>query len=58
VTTVTGVTAVIEALVGAACLTMAWGCWRRGTVLFRGAAVVLGVAGLVAITNAIVSPVR
>lgn len=53
--TVTGVTAVIEALVGMACIAMGWACWTRRTALFRGVAVVLTVAGLVAIVNAVVS---
>ena len=51
----TGVTSAIEALVGAACLAMAWASWRRGTPSFRGVAVVLAVAGGVAIANAVVS---
>lgn len=54
-TIVTGLTAAIEALVGAACLAMASGCWKRNTALFRGVGVVLAVAGLVAIGNAIAS---
>jgi len=58
VATVTGLTAAIEALVGVACLAMAWGCWTRGTALFRGVGVVLAVAGLVAIVNAIGSQLR
>ena len=53
--TVTIVTAAIEALVGTACIAMGWACWTRGTTLFRVVAVVLVVAGLVAIANAIVS---
>jgi len=58
VTTVTSVAAAIEALVGAACLAMAWVCWRRATPLFRGVGIVLAVAGLVAIANAVVSAFR
>jgi hypothetical protein len=58
VTTVTGLTAAIEGLVGAACLAMAGACWMRGTTLFRGVGVVLAVAGAVAIANAIVPLVR
>ena len=54
----TGVTSAIEALVGAACLAMAWVCWRRRTPSFRGVAVVLAVAGAVAISNAVVSLFR
>ena len=57
-TTVTGLTAAIEALVGAACLAMAWVCRSRGTSLFRGVAVALAVAGAVAIANAVVSLFR
>ena len=34
---------------------MGWACWTRRTTLFRGVAVVLAVAGGVAIVNAIVS---
>jgi hypothetical protein len=52
---VTGVTAVIEALVGAACVAMAWACWTRDTVLFRSVGLVLALAGVVAIANAVVS---
>jgi len=55
---VSGASAVIEALVGAACVAMAWACWTRATVLFRGVGVVLAVAGVVAIANAVVSSVR
>jgi hypothetical protein len=55
---VTGATAVIEALVGAACVAMAWACWTRHTALFRGVGIALAVAGVVAIVNAIVSSVR
>jgi hypothetical protein len=55
---VTGVTAVIEALVGAACVAMAWACWTRDTALFRGVGLALAVAGVVAIANAVVSSVR
>ena len=51
----TGLTATIEALVGAACLSMAWPCWARATPLFRAVGVALGVAGAVAIANAVVS---
>ena len=56
--TVSGVTAVIEGLVGGACVAMAWACWTRGTALFRGVGLVLAVAGVVAIANAVVSSVR
>lgn len=56
--TVTGLTAVIEALVGAACLSMAWACWTRGTALFRGVGIVLAVAGAVAVANAVASLLR
>ncbi|MEP6759018.1 MAG: hypothetical protein ABJB55_07485 [Actinomycetota bacterium] len=51
----TWATAAIEALVGVACLAMAWPCWKRGTPLFRVVGLVLGVAGSVAIVNAVVS---
>ncbi|MFI5055214.1 MAG: hypothetical protein ACHQAW_02300 [Actinomycetota bacterium] len=53
-----GVTAVIEALVGGACVAMAWACWTRGSALFRGVGLMLAVAGVVAIANAVVSTVR
>jgi hypothetical protein len=46
---------VIELLVGAACLAMAWPCWRRGGVTFRLVAAALAAAGLVAIANALVA---
>jgi hypothetical protein len=49
---VTWTTAIVEALVGGACLAMAWPCWRRGTPVFRGVGIVLGIAGAVAIVNA------
>jgi peptidoglycan/LPS O-acetylase OafA/YrhL len=52
---VTEATAAIEFLVGAACLAMAWPCWRRGGWTFRAVAGVLAVAGLVAILNAVAS---
>ena len=45
-------TAIVEALVGVACLALAVPCWRRATALFRSHAVVLALAGLVAIANA------
>jgi hypothetical protein len=53
----TWVTAAIEALVGAACLAMAWICWRRGTALFRAVAALLAIAGAAAVINAVVSVV-
>jgi hypothetical protein len=56
--TVSGVTAAIEALVGVACVAMAWACWTRRTALFRGVGIALAVAGVVAIVNAVVSSVR
>jgi hypothetical protein len=52
---VTRATAAIELLVGAACLAMAWPCWRRGGLTFLIVAAALAVAGLVAIANALVS---
>jgi hypothetical protein len=52
---VTGVTALVEALVGAACLVMAWVCWRHGTPVFRVVGIVIGVAGATAVVNALVS---
>jgi hypothetical protein len=52
---VTGLTATVEALVGAACLAMGWACWQRTTPVFRAMAVVLAVAGLVAAGNAALS---
>jgi hypothetical protein len=55
---VSGVTAAIEALVGVACVAMAWACWTRRTALFRGVGIALAVAGVVAIVNAVVSSVR
>ena len=51
----TAVTATIELLVGIACVALAWPCWRRGGAVFRVVAVVLALAGLTAIANAIVS---
>lgn len=50
-------TVVIEALVGGACLAMAWACWMRGTTLFRWVGIGLAVGGAVAVTNAVVSVV-
>jgi len=52
---VTGLTATIEAFVGAACLAMGWACWQRATPIFRTAAMVLAIAGLVAVGNAVLS---
>jgi TRAP-type C4-dicarboxylate transport system permease small subunit len=49
---VTGLTTTVEALVGAACIAMGWACWQRATPVFRAAAVMLGIAGVVAIANA------
>ena len=51
----TWATAAIEALVGAACLAMAWTCWARRTPPFRAMAAVLALAGAVAIVNAVES---
>jgi len=52
---VTGLTATIEALVGAACLAMGWACWQRATPIFRAVAAVLAIAGVVAVGNAALS---
>jgi hypothetical protein len=52
---VTVVTAVIELLVGAACVAFAWPSWRRGSLWSRVLAVGLAVAGGVAIVNAAVT---
>ena len=51
----TSVTAVIELLVGAACIAIAVPCWRQGSTTFRVIGVVLGVAGVVAVVNAVVT---
>ena len=51
----TSVTAVIEFLVGAACIAIAVPCWRQGSTTFRVIGVVLGVAGVVAVVNAVVT---
>jgi hypothetical protein len=51
----TWVTAVIETFVGAACLAMGVASWRRATPLFRVVAVVLVVAGAIAVVNAVAS---
>jgi putative effector of murein hydrolase len=50
---VTSVTAVIELLVGAACIAIAVPCWRQGSTMFRAVGVVLGLAGVVAVVNAV-----
>jgi putative effector of murein hydrolase len=52
---VTSVTAVIELLVGAACVAIALPCWRQGSPVFRIIAVVLAVAGVTAVVNAVVT---
>jgi len=52
---VTSVTAVIELLVGAACIAIAVPCRRQGSTVFRVMGVVLGVAGVVAVVNAVVT---
>ena len=44
---------VIELLVGAATLAVAWPLWRGGGPWFRVVAVVLTIAGLVAVAHAI-----
>lgn len=51
----TAVTAAIEALVGVACLAMAWACWQRATPVVRMVAAALAVAGVVAVVNAAIS---
>jgi hypothetical protein len=52
---VTSVTAVIELLVGAACIAIALPCWRQGSPLFRIIAVALALAGITAVINAVVT---
>ena len=54
----TSVTAVIELLVGAACIAIALPCWRQGSRVFRVFGVVLAVAGVTAVINALVTLVR
>jgi hypothetical protein len=49
---VTLATAVIELLVGAACIAFAWPCWRRGEARFRALAGCLAIAGAIAVANA------
>jgi hypothetical protein len=49
------VTAVIELLVGAACIAIALPCWRQGSAVFRVVGVVLAIAGLTAVMNAVVT---
>jgi hypothetical protein len=50
---VTLAAAVIELLVGAACVVFAWPCWRRGEVRFRVLAGCLAIAGAIAVANAV-----
>jgi hypothetical protein len=52
---VTTVTAVIELLVGLACTAIALPCWRQGSTVFRVIGVVLAVAGMTAVVNAVVT---
>jgi hypothetical protein len=52
---VTTVTAVIELLVGLACLGFAWPSWQRGGGSFRLLAACLVLAGAVAVVNAVVT---
>jgi hypothetical protein len=52
---VTVVTAVIELLVGAACVAFAWPSWRRGGLRSRVLAAALALAGAIAIVNAVVT---
>lgn len=54
----TSVTAVIELLVGAACIAIALPCWRQGSTMLRVMGVVLAVAGVTAVVNAVVTLVR
>ena len=54
----TSVTAVIELLVGAACIAIALPCWRQGSTIFSVMGAVLAVAGVVAVVNAVVTLVR
>ena len=54
----TSVTAVIELLVGAACIAIALPCWRQDSTTFRVMSVVLAVAGVTAVVNAVVTLVR
>ena len=54
----TSVTAVIELLVGAACIAIALPCWRQGPPVFRLMGALLAVAGVVAVVNAVVTLVR
>ncbi|MFL5790078.1 MAG: hypothetical protein ACJ76A_01115 [Actinomycetota bacterium] len=51
----TTVTAVIELLVGAACIAIAVPCWRQGSGMFRVTSVVLAIAGITAVVNAAVT---
>jgi len=55
---VTSATAVIELLVGAACIAIALPCWRRGSTVFRVMGAVLAVAGVTAVVNSLVTLVR
>jgi putative effector of murein hydrolase len=55
---VTTLTAVIELLVGAACVALAWPAWRRRESTSRILAGCLAVAGGIAIANAISTIVR
>ena len=54
----TSVTAVIELLVGTACIAIAVPCWRQGSAVFRVMGIVLAVAGITAVVNAVVTLVR
>lgn len=54
----TSVTAVLELLVGAACIAIALPCWRQASTVFRVIGVVLALAGLTAVANAVVTLVR
>ena len=54
----TSVTGVIELLVGAACIAIALPCWHQGSTMFRVMGVVLAVAGVTAVVNAVVTLVR
>ena len=54
----TSVTAVIELLVGAACMAIALPCWRQGSTVFRVMGAVLAVAGVTAVVNSLATLLR
>ena len=51
----TSATDVIELLVGAACIAIALPCWRQGSTVFRVMGVILAIAGVTAVVNAVVT---